>query len=701
MARILFRRKNRARRGTHFAYSAWDGTQKGFDYDADSLFEDLADDLAYHGDLNAALRRAMQRGFEDRNGNQMPGLRDILKELAAKRQELLSQFDLGSVYDQIAEELENIVEEERDYIDDFTANQANDASTGEDGVNGGEPSEDGVSSDGASETKADKEAADRNLQLDMLRSDLPGRIQDLQQYQFMSSQAQQRFNDLIEKLRQEVTQSAFNQMRGAMGSMSGDDKDRTKDMLADLNEMLHQREAGEEPDFEGFMERHGNFFPENPQSLDELLETLAQRMAGMQAMFNSMSEEQRKELAQMMDQLMDDMDLQWQVQQLTEQLQQAFPDMGWDRQYDMSGQNPLTMSQATDVMGQLGELDAMSEILQGAVSPAALNEIDPEKIRELVGNESAEALERLSELAKLLEERGLASNEDGRLQLTPEALRRIGQLALRDLFDRLMEDKVGQHKIQRTGIGHERAYETKEYEFGDSFNLNIEQTLRNAVTRQGAGTPVGLALEDFEIEQTEFNSRASTVLMLDLSMSMPMRENFLPAKKVTMALHALISSRFPRDYLGVVGFAATARELKPAKLPEASWDFDYGTNMHHGFIIARRLLAKQSGSKQIIMITDGEPTAHLKPNGAPFFAYPPVHETIEATLKEVARATREDIRINVFMLEPNSYLRTFVEKMTQMNGGRAFFTSPHNLGDYVLVDFLEHRRRLTTSNRRL
>ena len=223
--------------------------------------------------------------------------------------------------------------------------------------------------------------------------------------------------------------------------------------------------------------------------------------------------------------------------------------------------------------------------------------------------------------------------------------------------------------------------------------------MRNAVARQGTGTPVSLTPDDFEIERSELLSRASTVLMLDLSLSMPMRDNFLPAKKVTMALHSLISTQFPRDYLGIVGFAESASELTAAQLPEVSWDFAYGTNMQHGFMIARRLLARQTGSKQIIMITDGEPTAHLSRDGRPYFAYPPVRETIEATLLEVARATREDIRINVFMLDPNSYLRAFVEKMTEMNGGRAFFTSPHNLGDYVLVDFLEHRRRLITSGR--
>jgi uncharacterized protein with von Willebrand factor type A (vWA) domain len=245
------------------------------------------------------------------------------------------------------------------------------------------------------------------------------------------------------------------------------------------------------------------------------------------------------------------------------------------------------------------------------------------------------------------------------------------------------------------GAGHERAYQSKPYEFGDPFNLDLHRTIRNAIGRNGPGTPVRLTPEDFEIEQTEVITKASTVLLLDVSLSMPMRDNFLAAKKVAMALHSLISSQYPRDFLGVVTFSKVARELKPEHLPEVSWDFDYGTNMQHGMMLARRMLGRESGTKQIIMITDGEPTAHFEPGmDEPFFSYPPVRETVEATLKEVNRCTREDIRINTFMLDASSYLKAFVEKLTQLNGGRAFFTSPDTLGDYVLVDFIEHRRRL-------
>src|SRR5213075_2332012 len=272
------------------------------------------------------------------------------------------------------------------------------------------------------------------------------------------------------------------------------------------------------------------------------------------------------------------------------------------------------------------------------------------------------SLERMSELAKMLEEAGLIENREGRYELTPRGIRKIGSNALNDLFKKLSRDRMGTHELERTVAGHERAYETKPYEFGDPFNLHIERTVRNAIQRTGRGTPVHLSPDDLEIERTEHLTKTSTVLMLDLSLSMPMRDNFLAAKKVAMALHSLISTQFPRDFLGIVGFSEVARELKPEQLPEVSWDFVYGTNMQHAFLLSRRMLARETGTKQIIMITDGEPTAHLMADGEVFFSYPPVQETVDATLTEVARCTREDIRINTFMLDATGYLKTFEEK---------------------------------------
>jgi uncharacterized protein with von Willebrand factor type A (vWA) domain len=389
------------------------------------------------------------------------------------------------------------------------------------------------------------------------------------------------------------------------------------------------------------------------------------------------------------------MDLRWQVDQLGEHLREMFPQAGWERRYNFSGDNPLGMGEAPGLFQELGDLDQLEQLLRSSSNPGALAEVDVERAKQLLGDEAGLSLERMAEVAKLLEEAGIIEQREGRYELTPKGVRKIGQNALTELFSKLIKDTRGRHTLERMGAGHERAYQSKPYEFGDPFNLDLHRTIRNAISRNGPGTPVRLIPDDFEIEQTEVITKASTVLMLDVSLSMPMRDNFLAAKKVAMALHSLISTQFPRDFLGIVTFSKVARELKPEHLPEVSWDFDYGTNMQHGMMLSRRMLGRESGTKQIIMITDGEPTAHFEPGmDEPFFSYPPVRETVEATLKEVNRCTREGIKINTFMLDASSYLKAFVEKLTQLNGGRAFFTTPDTLGDYVLVDFMEHRRRL-------
>lgn len=653
----------------------------GFDLDADSVLQEINDDLLYHGDLNAALRRMLNTGFEDRNGEHVQGMKELMERLREQRRERLENYDLGGVYDDIAEQLREVVDLERSALDEL-AQAARD------------------SGDQRRKEVTEEAVAENQMRLDLLPPDLAGMVKELGEYDFTSSEARERFEELTQQLREQLAQRWFNQMAGAMNDVSPEALARTKDMLADLNQMLADRAAGKEPAFEQFMEEYGEeFFPEGPESLDELLELMARRMAAMQAMLNSMTPEQRAQLQGLSEQLLEDMDLRWQMDQLSANLQQAFPDLGWNRRYDFSGQDPLGFADAAQIMNELGDLDQIEQLMRGAANPGALAEIDLDRARQLLGNEAAESLEKMAELARMLEEAGLIENREGRYELTPEGLRRVGKHALGDLFSKMARDKLGQHELTRTGLGHERSMDTKPYEFGDPFNLHIERTIRNAVARSGGGTPVTLSPEDFEIEQTEQTVRSATVLMVDLSLSMPMRDNFLAAKKVAMALHSLISSRFPRDYLGLVGFSEVARIIEPRELPEVSWDYVYGTNMQHGFMLARKLLAKEHGTKQIIMITDGEPTAHLLPGGEPVFHYPPIQETVDATLHEVLRATREGIRINTFMLDATPHLQRFIERLTELNRGRAFFTTPDTLGDYVLVDFLESRRNLSRAGR--
>ncbi len=669
--------------GQRYRYSKWDGTQRGFELDAFDVLAELTDDLMYHGDPMAALRRLMQDGFEDRNGERVQGLREIMERLREERQERLENYDLGGVYDEINDELSELTAQERQALED--RHSLADLELG----SLADTDEDRRAAELAKETTTNKQ-----MQLDMLPDDLAGKVRGLQNYEFESDEAQSRFDELLDRLRQQLMEQQFDQMAGAMGDMSPEDMSRMKDMMAELNKMLEQRARGEEPDFDKFMEEYGDFFPNNPESLDELLEDMARQMAAMQALLNSMTPEQRQQLMDLSNQLMEDLDLNFEVSRLGQNLQELFPDAGWQESYDFSGFDPLGLAEASDMMRELGQIDQLEQFLRQTSNPQALAEVDLEQVKRLLGEESAASLERVSELAKMMEEQGLIQNKEGRLELTPRGLRRLGQQALGDLFKRLSPDKMGQHDSDRTGIGHERSYATKPYEFGDPFNLNIERTVGNALRRSGGGTPVRLTPEDFEIEQTERQVRSSTVLMLDLSLSMPMRNNFLPAKKVAIALHSLITSQFPRDYMGIVSFSEVAKELTAAQLPEVSWDFVYGTNMQHAFRLSRAMLARQTGTKQIIMITDGEPTAHLLDDGRPFFSYPPAQETIEQTLAEVMRCTRDGITINTFMLDPDWGLRGFVERISAINKGRAFFTSPENLGDYVLVDFIEHKRTL-------
>ena len=665
------RRRRSRREAAGFQYSAWDGTQVGFDLDADALLSEMADELLYHGDLNAAMRRMLQQGFQDRNGEQLMGMQEMLKRLRERRQQELEQRDLGGVYDDIAEKINDVMEHERAGMD----RRVQEARAGDD--------------DRRREI-VEQLAQERGLELDLVPEDLAGRVQALQNYDFMDDAARAEFEGLMDELRQQLMQSYCNQMSEGMQNVAPEQLARMKDMLASLNQMLEQRERGEEPDFPKFMEEFGDFFPGNPETLDELLEQMAQSMAAMQQLLNSMTPEQRAQIQQLADSLLEDMDLQWQMGELGRNLQQAFPNMPWGQSLDFSGDQPMSMGQMSSVLQTIGDLDGLEQMLQGVTQPGQLAEVDIDQARDLLGNDVARSLERLQDVAQMLKDAGLIDQRDGRYELTPKGVRALGQKALSDLFRNLVKDRAGRHSIERNGVGHERAYEHKAYEFGDPFNLNVEQTIRNAITRQGGGTPVRLTPADFEVERTEIVTKSSTVLLLDVSMSMPMRDNFLPAKKVAMALHSLITTQFPNDYFGLVSFGRVARDVKPQLLPELSWDFEWGTNMQHAMLLARTQLEKQTGTKQIIMVTDGEPTAHIE-GGEAIFQYPPSYATIEQTLREVRRCTRAGIRINTFMLDESPYLQDFVTRMMKMNQGRAFFTPAATLGDYVLVDFLEHR----------
>ena len=411
----------------------------------------------------------MNDGLRSRSGEPSPGLRELLERLRRARQERLERHDLGGVYDEIARELDDIIDEERHAIDRdrLEARQMSERT--------GDPRRSEV---------ADAAAEERLFRLDLLPDDLAGKVAELQRYDFTSASAEGRLEALLERLRAQLANQMFESMSGAMQQMTPESVGRMKDMMAALNEMLERQRRGEDPGFEEFMERYGDFFPEQPETLDELLESLAKRMAAMQAMLNSMTPEQRAQLQELAEQLLGDLDLQWQMDRLGSNLRALAPGEGWDASYDFNGNDPLGLAEAMQAMAELGELDQLEGLLRGVSAPTALAEADMDRVRDLLGDDAARALQRLSELTRQLTEAGLIEQTEAGLQMTPRGIRAIGANALRDLFAGLTKDQLGQHQLPRLGLGHESAGDTKPYEYGDPFRLDLHRTLRNALLRR-------------------------------------------------------------------------------------------------------------------------------------------------------------------------------------------------------------------------
>jgi uncharacterized protein with von Willebrand factor type A (vWA) domain len=661
-----------------YVYRPWDGSQEFTEVDADGLLAALADDLLENGDVEEALERLLRQGFEKPDGEQVRGLRDILEEVRQRRRELEERGDPDGQFAQYADQLKAIEALERAAIDELDT----------EALESGDDRRIDVTSE---------VTAERRMALDLLPGDVPGRIQSMQHYDFVSTEAREQFEQMVEELRKDITDTYFQGMADALGSMDDEALGRMRDALDSLNELLEMRADGKDTDeaFSEFMEEFGDLFP-GAENLDDLLEQLANRMAAAQAMWNSMSPEQRAHLSSLMSSLMDNADLNWQMDRLSRNLERAFPDAGWDRAHQMRGMGQMSMAEATDVASQLNELGRLEEMLERRVTPSMLSELDIESIRRNLSDDAARHLEQLSKLAKTMQDAGVLKNTGGKLELTAQGIRALGRQALADLFDQIRGGDLGDHQSTLIGTGHDREETTKPYEFGDPMNLDLSATVHNAVRRSGRGTPVRLSPDDFEVVENEALTRSATVLCLDLSLSMGMRGNFVPAKRLAMALSQLVSMKFPRDYFAIVGFSLLAYELKPEDVATLALDDNqYGTNLQHALMLSRKLLAKERGTKQIIVITDGEPTSHIDPtSGLPYFNYPPLPYTQHLTMAEVLRCTRAGITINTFALDLDRTEYPFVEQISRVNKGRTFYTTNDQIGGYALVDFLKQRRLL-------
>lgn len=539
-------------------------------------------------------------------------------------------------------------------------------------------------------------AARKQNFLDQLPQDVGGAIKALNDYDFMDPEAREKFQELLKMLQQQMMQSYFQGMQQGMQSMTPQDLAATRQMLQELNQMLRDRAEGREPDFEQFMQRWGQNFPEGIESLDDLVQHLQERISQMQSLMQSMSPDQRRQLEEMAQQLMDQAGMSDELAELASLLGQMAPGMS-QRQYPFRGDEPLSLLEAMQLMEQLQELDGLERQLQQARDLNNIDQVDLDKLRRLLGEEAAQSMEQLQRLRKLLEDAGYITRRGKELELTARGTRKIGEKALHDIFQHLKRSAFGKHAVNYRGAGGERTEDAKLYEFGDPFTLDMHRTLMNSIVREGPGTPMRLAPDDFEVYRHELVTQSSTVIVLDMSRSMFLRGCILAAKKVAVALNSLIKGLYPRDNLYILAFSYYAREITTEDLPHLTWnEWGYGTNMQHAFMESRRLLARQKGgTKQIILVTDGEPTAHFEPGSMmPEFNYPPTARCFQETLREVGRCTREEITINTFMMERGRYLTDFVDQMTKINRGRAFYATPERLGEYILVDYVDNKRKV-------
>ena len=541
-------------------YSRWDGTQQGFDLDAEAILAEINDDLLYHGDVNAALRRLLQQGFSDREGRPVAGMQELLERLRERRRQEREQFDLGGVYSEIAEQLNEVVDIERQALDELE----------EEAERSGDERRREVTSE---------VVADRRSELGLLPDDLAGKARSLSRYEFASSEARERFEELMERLRQEVVQSYLDQAAGALSSMGDEGRDRLRQALDGLNRMLEQRAAGEEldPSFEKFMSDFGDFFPGDPQNLDELLEQLAQRMAATSAMLASMTAGQRQQLQALMDGLLGDMDLSWQIDRLAGNLRTMFPEAASNRRVSFSGADAPGLAEASDIFSRLADLDQLEQLLSGSPQPGALAEIDTDRVRELLGHDSAASLAELQRLAKRLEDAGLVEQREGRLELTPAACARSASelsgsssrasprtgSALTSSPSRARATSEPSRPAPTPSAIASTCTSSARFETPSPARLSASTSPRRcpgsragrpvrAVMLTGRPGPAGRGpVSGYRSASSPTTSRSSrpsssrvcaTVLLLDLSLSMPMRDNFLAAKKVAMAMHSLIST---------------------------------------------------------------------------------------------------------------------------------------------------------------
>jgi uncharacterized protein with von Willebrand factor type A (vWA) domain len=656
---------SRGRRGRGYRYSRWHGGPDPLapPYDLGNAVDEIGDSVLGGSGVREALRELLRRGTEGRRG---------LDELRRSVRERLRQA-------RTAGRMDGTLQEVRELLDQAVSAEQR-----------------------ALFPDPDDSARLAEAELDALPEDTAGAVRALKDYPWRSEEGRQAYEQIQDLLRREVLDSSFSSMKQALENAGEQDLQAVKDMIADLSQLIDAHNRGEDTDerFREFMDKHGQFFPDDPQSVEELIDSLARRAAAQERMMAGLSPEQRAELSELMAQTMSDMGLASEMAHLSDALRQARPDLPWGQRGQVpDGEQALGMGDATSAVAELADLEALSSQLSQGYAGASLADIDEELLERALGRPAVDDLAALRQLERELERQGYLNRSEGKLELSPKAVRRLGATALRRVFAKLDATGRGDHDVADAGAAGELTGSSREWRFGDEQPLDVVRTVKNAVLRT-AGSPrtehqrkVRIAVEDFEVVETERRTGAAVALLVDLSYSMALRGTWGAAKSTAMALHSLVTTRFPQDAIQIIGFSSTAQVLRPATLAELSVDTLQGTNLQHGLMLARRFLAHHRDAEPVVLVvTDGEPTAHLEDDGTPFFCWPPMPETIARTVAEVERVARTGATVNVFALDPDPGLVHFVHDLTQRAGGRVFQPDPERLGEYVVADYLRTRR---------